>query len=241
MSICLLVFANSMAADYLHITLDRLKKYFPNIKRYLGINSQELANTLEPYYHFDETIIYNGSDTYAKKMYDILIQIKEDYVFYLIDNNIFIDTFAKESLDGYVQEMVKENIHQLRMLPGGITKPTLKTETNIYPIYHWDYIFSVQPTIWKKTVLQDIMTQYISIDYRNIELTVRDYTMRYTSAFIYTERDLEQNEKNFSYGCPVIHALTYGKWINESAFYAKCINDIQNEYGICLEKRGFLV
>jgi len=230
-----------MASDYLPITLDRLKKYFPNIKRYLGINSEEVANTLQTHYHFDETIIYNGRDTYSKKMYDILIHVKEDYVFYLIDNNIFVDTFPKDSLDGYVQEMVKQNIHQLRMLPGGITKPTQKTETNIYPIHHWDYIFSVQPAIWKKSVLQDIMSHYIHVDYREIEMAAREYTKRYNSAFTYTEKDIEQNEKNFSYGCPVIHALTYGKWINESAFYTKCINDIRSEYGIRLENRSFLV
>jgi hypothetical protein len=230
-----------MASDYLPITLDRLKKYFPNIKRYLGINSQEVATTLQPYYDFDKTIIYNGTDPYAKKVHDILIHVNEDYVFYLIDNNIFVDTFAKESLEGYVQEMVKQDIHQLRMLPGGITKPTQKTETNIYPIHHWNYIFSGQPTIWKKTVLQDIMSQYIGVDYREIELAVRDYTRRYTSAFIYTEKDIEQNEMNFSYGCPVIHALTYGKWINESEFYKQCLIGIQTEYGIRLENRGFLI
>lgn len=62
MSICLLVFANSIASDYLPITLNRLTKYFPNITRYLGINSQDVANILAPYYHFDKTIIYNGTD-----------------------------------------------------------------------------------------------------------------------------------------------------------------------------------
>jgi len=239
--VCLVVFANSTASDYLPITLDRLKKYFPTIKSYLGINSQNTATALKDYYHFDETIIYNGTDPYAKKMYDILIHVKEDYIFYLIDNNIFVDTFVKESLDGYVLEMVKQDIHQLRMLPSGITKPTQTKETNVYPIHHWDYIFSLQPTIWKKSVLQDIMIHYIHVDYREIELAVREYTKQYTSAFIYTEKDIEQNENNFSYGCPVIHALTYGKWINESAFYIKCVNDIQDEYGIRLEKRGFLV
>lgn len=32
MSICLLFFANSIAEDYLHITLDRLKSFFQKLK-----------------------------------------------------------------------------------------------------------------------------------------------------------------------------------------------------------------
>ena len=105
MSVCLLVFANSRASDYLPITLDRLKQFFPKVKSYLGIDSHETGNTMNKYYNFDEIIIYSMNDTWSKKVHDILLRIKEDYIFFLIDNNIFVDIFTIDQLNYYINSM----------------------------------------------------------------------------------------------------------------------------------------
>ena len=102
------------------------------------------------------------------------------------------------------------------------------------------YTFSVQPSIWKKSVLSDITKKFINIDYREIELSATPYATKFNNYYIYTEKDFEKNEKNFSYGCPVIHALTYGKWVNETLFYDKCIKQIFKEYSL-KNNRKFLL
>jgi hypothetical protein len=240
MSICLLLFANSIAEDYLYITLDRLKKFFPKIKSYMGIDSSITLNKVNKFYTFDEIIIYNQSDTWTKKMNYILSFIKEDYVFLLIDNNIFVDIFSEEKLNLYINTIVKTNIDQLRMLPGGVTLPSISNKDNIYKNNESSYVFSVQPAIWKKSTLIDIMEKFLNVDYREIELTATPYAIKFNNYFIYTEKDIEYNEKNFSFGCPVIHALTFGKWVNESEFYKKCLDNIFKEYSVKTNRKFFL-
>ena len=241
MSICLLVFACSKASDYIPIMLDRLKQFFPSVKSYLGIDSYEIGNTMNQYYNFDEIFIYNINDKWSKKVYDILLKIKEDYIFFLIDNNIFVDHFTHDTLKSYIDIMQEYNIHQLRMIPSGVIKPNIsqKNENNIYKIYGTNYSISLQPAIWNRYVLYDIVSRSINIDYRDFEVYANKLDMNYNNYFMYTEKDFIENEQNFSYGCPVFHALTYGKWVNESKLYIKLLDDIQNEYNIDLKKRGF--
>lgn len=241
MSVSLLVFGNSKAIDYLPITLDRLKQFFPKIKSYLGIDSYESADVLKQYYHFDNTIIYNINDTWSKKMVDIVSNIEEDYIFLLIDNNIFVDHFKSDILNSYIDLMQKYTIDQLRMLPSAIINPDIsqKNENNIYKICGTEYSISLQPAIWNKRALYDILMRSIHIDYRDIEVYVNKFHHDYTNYFIYTEKDFIFNEKNFSYGCPVFHALTGGKWCNVTDLYIKFLDDLSNEYKIDFNKRGF--
>ena len=125
MSVCLLVFASSRASDYLPITLDRLKQFFPKVKSYLGIDSRETGNTMNKYYNFDEIIIYSMNDTWSKKVHDILLRIKEDYIFFLIDNNIFVDIFTIDQLNYYINFMKDKQIDQLRMLPSEVSSGSI--------------------------------------------------------------------------------------------------------------------
>ena len=241
MSACLLVFASSKASDYIPITLDRLKQFFPKVKSYLGIDSYETGITMKQYYDFDELVIYNMSDKWSKKLHDILSRIKEQYIFLLIDNNIFVDNFTDDTLESYINIMQTYNIDQLRMIPSGVIKPSIsqKNEKNIYKICGTDYSISLQPAIWNKEALCDIVSKSINVDYRDFEVHANNLHMKYNNYFIYTEKDILLNEQNFSYGCPVFHALTYGKWVNDSALYVKFLNDIENEYTINLRIRGF--
>lgn len=239
MSVCLLVFASSRASDYLPITLDRLKQFFPKVRSYLGIDLYETGNTLNKYYNFDEIIIYDINDKWSKKVHDILLRIKEDYIFFLIDNNIFVDIFTIDQLNYYINLMKDKQIDQLRMLPSEVSSDIIiRNNEGIYRNYNMNYSFSVQPAIWNKMILENILKKYISIDYRDIELAASKYTSQFNNYFIYTNKDIE-NQHNFSYGCPVFHALTYGKWVNESNLYIKLLDDIKNEYNFDLNKRGF--
>lgn len=242
MSVCLLVFASSKASDYMPVTLDRLKQFFPKVKSYLGIDSYEIGNTMQQYYTFDDIILYSMNDTWSKKMHDILLRIKESYIFFLIENNIFVEHFSHDDLKSYVNTMQEYNIDQLRMIAAGIIKPDIsqKNVNNIYKICGTDYSISLQPAIWNKNSLQGLISKSIGIDYRDFEVHANKIHMKYNNYFIYTDKDFLLNEHNFSYGCPVFHALTYGKWVNESALYIRFLYDIQNEYKIDLRIRGFL-
>jgi hypothetical protein len=240
MSVCLLVFASSKASDYLPITLDRLKQFFPKVKSYLGIDSYETGNTMKQYYNFDDIITYNMNDKWSKKVHDLLLRIEEQYIFFLIDNNIFVDHFSEDNIKSYINLMQKYNIDQLRMLPSEVSSDIIiRNNEGIYKNHNINYSFSQQPAIWNKVTLENIIKKYITIDYRDFELTASKYASQFNNYFIYAEKDFIENQHNFSYGCPVFHALTYGKWVNESKLFIKLLDDIKNEYKIDLNKRGF--
>lgn len=240
MSISLLVFMNSSAKDYAPATLGRLDRYFPKIKSYLGINSQECAEEMEKYYRFDKTILYDVSITWCQKMVKLLSEISEDYIFFVIDNNIFVDNFSEEDLQRYLKYMVDNNIDQLRMLPSCISIPSEENDTGIYENKSNNYLFSVMPAIWKKESLLHIMNRFFNVDYREIELQAEYYCSNFKNYFVYSSRDFEERINNFSYACPIIHALTFGKWVNEKQFYTKEIEKIALEYNIDLNKRGLI-
>jgi hypothetical protein len=240
MSISLLVFMNSSAKDYAPATLGRLDKYFPKIKSYLGINSQECAEEMEKYYIFDKTILYDVSMTWCQKMVKLLSEISEDYIFFVIDNNIFVDHFDQKDLQRYLKYMVDNNIDQLRMLPSCVSIPSEENNTGIYENKSKNFTFSVIPAIWKKESLLNIMNSFFNVDYRLIELECSNYCSNFKNYFVYSSRDFEKRINNFSYACPIIHALTFGKWVNETPFYQVKIEEIALEYNIDLIKRGLI-
>jgi hypothetical protein len=239
MQITLLLFINSLAKDYAPAMLGRLNKYFPKIKSYLGINSQECAEEIATYYTFDKTILYDNSLRWPQKMANILSKIEEDYVFFIIDNNIFIDNFSIEELERYLKYIKENNIDQLRMIPSSVSIPPEENDIGIYENKSTNYIFSVQPAIWKRKTLLHIMEKFSYVDYREIELECSNYCKQFKNYFVYSSRDFKERINNFSYACPIIHALTCGKWIINPDLYKKEIIILADEYTINLDKRGF--
>lgn len=241
MSVCLLFFMNSIAKDYVPATLGRLNKYFPKIKSYLGINSQECAEEMKQYYEFDETIVYDVTLRWPEKIIKILSGISEDYVFFIIDNNIFVDYFHNKDLERYIKFMVDNDIDQLRMLPGCVSIPSQENDIGIYENKSNIYTFSMQPAIWKKQTLLHIIEKFSDSDYMTIELKCATYCGQYKNYFVYSSRDFKEKINNFSYACPIIHPLTAGKWVNNTPFYTQEVQKIALEYNLDLNKRGFSI
>jgi hypothetical protein len=134
--------------------------------------------------------------------------------------------------------MVDNDIDQLRMLPSYFLSPSEENDIGIYEYKSKNYSFSHIPAIWKKESLLNIMNRFFDIDYREIELQAEYYCFDFKNYFVYSSRDFNERINNFSYACPIIHALTYGKWVNETPFYTKEIEKIALEYNIDLNKRG---
>jgi hypothetical protein len=240
MSVCLLVFMNSMAKDYAPVTLDRLNKYFPKIKSYLGVDSKEFAEEMKPYYKFDETIVYDAIARWPQKMIRILLEITEEYVFFVIDNNIFVDNFDNKELQRYIKYMVDNDIDQLRMIPSCVSIPSEENDIGIYENTSKSYVFSQQPAIWKKETLIEILDKFSHTDYRTIERESEKYCSQYKNYFVYSSKDFKERINNFSYACPIIHALSFRRWVNETPFYTYHLEIIALEYNIDLNKRGFI-
>ena len=94
--------------------------------------------------------------------------------------------------------MKDKQIDQLRMLPSEVSSDSIiKNNEGIYRNYNMKYSLSLQPAIWKKPTLDNILKKYISIDYRDFELTASNYTSQFNNYFIYTEKDFIKNEHNF--------------------------------------------
>ena len=65
-------------------------------------------------------------------MIRILLEITEDYVFFIIDNNIFVYNFDNKELQRYIKYMVDNDIDQLRMIPSCIYIPSEENDIGIY-------------------------------------------------------------------------------------------------------------
>jgi hypothetical protein len=121
---------------------------------------------------FDKVLIYDDGKNYSKRLEQSLSQIEEEYILLFHDMDIVV-SMDEEKLTELVQRMKERNIDRIDLkIHDG--QPDLAAYKSLH------YQFNVNPSIWKRSSLLDIVAKFDKC-YRTIEdLDVQEYCMKFS-------------------------------------------------------------
>ena len=132
---------------------------------------------------YDNVIYYDESLPYAGRLLECLKQIKDDYFVLLhefdillnVDNNILskLITFTRNHNYDRIDLKHTHNVTNSSQVIMGVPFSLVKASDPR------DYIYNVNPSIWKRDTYLEILERYKYANYREIECWVQEFCMKY--------------------------------------------------------------
>lgn len=246
------LYTNTDYLDVAKVHSDYLK-FNDNI---LVINSNNLA--LDDFYHkFQEVIFYDDRLPYAGRLYQSLKQIDSDYVLLIHDMDIplnidvpFINKLLDYAKDNYIERI------DLQHENDAITDKSIIVETDTFQKISKNeignyktslvrsYFYNVNPSIWHRQALMDILFHFANETYRTIEnKRVDKFCEKYSMYKLYTTNIVHSGYYNVTEEFKFLH-ITHGGYLlpdNYEALSEKVpINlSVLEEYRSILSKYSF--
>jgi len=154
-------------------------------------NSQDIHNI---YSKYNKVLFYDDTKPYATRLLQTLPLIEEDYFIFLHDIDIVlsVDNFI---MNEFVEFLRRNNFDRICL------QHTYNLESSL--VVHYDnelalikscsvkdYIYNVNPSIWKKDTLIEIMANFPNETYRSIEFNVQEFCLKYNIFKLHALRPL---------------------------------------------------
>lgn len=232
--IAFFVYTNSDYFDILYPCIKRIRKYLPKVKLYVAANkNDDLLNKFNAIH-----IEYDNEKIYSNRMYDSLLQIKDDYIVYMHEDMILYKSPDYKKIVDLANIMHIEKIDFIRFCINDGTQVKEEIAGTNLRSYDGEYYFSVQPSIWNVNSLR----QFMKHENKNIwDLELYSQNTCKTNYKAYTYSTLNENKKGLGHKESIIFpyiatAITKGKW--NTLEYKDELTTIFNEYSIDQKIRG---
>jgi hypothetical protein len=173
-NIAILVYTNETNIPILKLFLKYFFKYNPSFSYSIYVTSNHFSNIELP---FSDKVTYIDSEVewdpqskhFSQTLNKALFQIKEEYIFYFCEDYIMTNSIDILSLENLIKLIQNENIDMFSfasMYPKNHNFSLFDTnykqynfEENRFYTTDKNYLhaFSIQPCIWKKTSLQQLL------------------------------------------------------------------------------------
>jgi hypothetical protein len=169
MSIGFVIYTNETNLPILKLFLKYFFKHNPSFNFPIYAVSNKFTRTDLPYndkvdYLSGEVEWHSAGGHFSQTLINVLPQIKEDYIFYFCEDYILTDSIDLEKLEQLLLMMQSENIDMFSfasMYPVNHGWSQIEQQYFEIPLYkvnlHYEHAYSVQPCIWKKSSLQNIL------------------------------------------------------------------------------------
>jgi len=162
---CIVVYSHTEFSDILRIQTDKLKDI--ECKKILFINKSDAS-----YPKYDQVCYYDDSLQYASKLKSCLDQIEEDKFIFVHDNDIIVNVDC-DFLNSLLEVMDEFDINKIDLKNSPYDKDSSITTVKGVDIFEQrdtnQYIYNVNPSIWRKEYLDKVVTMFPDATYRNIE------------------------------------------------------------------------
>jgi len=175
MNIAILVYTNETNIPILRLFLKYFFKYNPTFNLPVYIVSNNFPNIELPY---SDKVTYINSNVdwdpqsrhFSKTLNVALSQIKEEYVFYFCEDYILIDPIDVNGLKNLINMMQNESVdmvsfasmyphnHKFSLFNIDYTQYNFEPNIFYYIDKEYKHAFSVQPCVWKKLSLQQLLS-----------------------------------------------------------------------------------
>lgn len=187
-----IVYSHTDYLDILSIQTDCLN-FYNNKILLINKSDKDLSNL---YTKYERVIFYDDSLPYASRILS-LSELNEKYILLIHDIDIIVKK-DDDVINHLTKHMMENNIDridlQCRYEWDMLNKNRIYIENNNSTIELREqkdinnYIYNVNPSIWKLNTLLDIMTKFKNESYRSIEnLSVMQYCLKYKIYKLYSE------------------------------------------------------
>jgi hypothetical protein len=247
-----IVYGNTDYLDVLNIQTDYMESRGDLT---LLINSNDLQLD-ELYSKYNKVIFYDNTDTYATRLLTSLEQVTADYFLFIHDIDILLNV-DDEHIKKFYDFLVYNNFDRIDLKHTDNIEHFLLINANKnLAINEWaqvnkknlnegvylvkqddpkDYIYNVNPSIWKRKSFLELLSNFKEKNYRNIEgLDVQIFTAKFNIFKLYSNTKLECGYFNCLDIFTFLHISHSGKFLplnNEfKSVYGQPYNDVSQEY-----------
>ena len=180
MKVPFVFYTHSSYSDVMNIQCHYTKKILNKI---LITDKSNDENILK---EFNKVFYYSDNEPYSQRLFNFLCEITDEYIILMHDNDILIEK-DDNILEKCINLMVDNNYDRIDFQVGG---PNQLPHFELIPIddekkhylsrnnNQWNYIYNVNPSLWRVSTLKNILENFLDYDYRSIESTVvQDYCL----------------------------------------------------------------
>lgn len=247
----LFIYSHTDYLDVLKIQTD----YTDSIKdKILFINKNNLDNN-HIYSKYKKVIFYDDSIPYSRRIIECLTQIDDEYILLCHDIDIILN-FNQELINQFHNFLKYHNFDRIDLkhfeshhsdlvyccddiknyLSWSVTDNVI-SDNKLYLMKQNDsskYIYNVNPSIWKKESILDIMYNFPNKDYRSIEgFDVQEFSKKFTIFKIFTSEKKICGHFHCIDDFIFFHISHSGKFVplnNYQTIYGQSYIDVKNEY-----------
>ena len=238
----IVIYSHTSFLEVLNIQIDYLKGKGDLI---LIINEND-NNLTDIYNNFKTVIFYDDSLTYGYRLLNSIKQLPYDYFILIHDNDIAIhvDEIKVKSMFDFLRKNNYDRVDfQLAYDFDGDNRNNID-DNELYYIKSSNtdtankgYPYNVNPSIWKKDTLIDILNNFGFRDYRTIEHPdTQNYAVKFNIFKLYSKRKYHCGYficlEPFRY----IHITHSQKYLNLSSLPSSSYIDIEEEYSKIINK-----
>lgn len=217
----LVCFSHSDYTDILRVQCDYLESYkFP---KYLCFNQDIELQPLE------KVLVYDDNKKYSKRLEQSLSQIEDEYILLFHDMDIVVSMDEAKILE-FVETMKERGIDRIDLkIHDG--------QPDLVPFKSTHYQFNVNPSIWKRTSLLEVVSTFDKC-YRTIEdLDVQEYCMKFSICRLAHPKPIQSAFFQVTPWFLYMHITSAGKLIPEDN-NAMC-EDLKKVYSDILRTYSF--
>ena len=189
-------------------------------------------------------IAYNDNDAYTDRLLSCLKQLGRDKVLFTHEDMILCDTVDENYLKE--AEAAVDDVDFVKLLKGGSPKDTIEdiryksSKVLKYCRHTFDYVFSIQPTIWKTERLIELLENNLGQSIWEFETVGQEYCRKanYKGLYSFHRDDVQRGHFHwhstiYPYIATAIHK---GKWVTSE--YPAELAQVFSDYDINPEIRG---
>jgi hypothetical protein len=237
-----IIYGNTSYLDVLNIQTDYMQGR-GDLTLFLDSNNLELD---ELYDKYNNVIFYNNNDQYAKRLLTCFNEVEAEYFLFIHDIDILLEVDSK-MIEKFYKFLKLKNYDRIDLKytnkidnttlikvnkdkhinNWGIT-PNYNIDNGIYLVKQNDpsnYIYNVNPSIWKKESFIKILNNFNNKSYRTIEeMDVQNFSTQFNIFKLYSKNKIK---------CGYFECLSIFKFlhISHSGKLLSLNNEFKTEYG----------
>jgi len=250
------IYTHTDYLDVLTIQTDYCEKIYNKVL-FINENSLDLSDI---YSKYERVCFYKNEDPYSKRLIQCLNQIEDDYIVFFHDIDIlinmnpntiitlhdFLKTKKYDRIDLKHTESINSSlIYECLNIHDHLTwgKCDTVNDTNMFLIKQDDpreYIYNVNPSIWRRETLLEIMNKFPTKTYRTIEdMDVQLFCKKYNIFKLYSKHKYECGYFNCVEDFKFLHISHNGKLLPLNDYrtvYGQSYLDVKDEYESIVNK-----
>lgn len=239
-NVAFVMYSHSSYKDVWPLFFGQTEKYLP-VKR-LGAKRYVFLDKISENIPSDFTqILYSDTLSYVERVSHCLSQLEEEFIFFQHEDMFLYNDPDVEKLKQIPELLKNSPASFVKLIKGGTIKDiSTKYEWLKFIPSYSNWIFSVQPSIWKKSDLINLLVNFCGRSIWELETECQEWCRKNHITGFYTfvgdenqRGQLHWDSKIFPY---IATAIVKGKW-NYSE-YKKELDKLFYEYNIDANLRG---